>query len=43
MVRVIVEALEEQDPAFDLDAVVVYLDQHIELVIRNFDTVRDYG
>ena len=43
VVRAIVEVLEPQDPAFGVDAVVDYLDQHPELAARNLATVRNEG
>ena len=43
VVRAIVAALEPQDSAFGVDAVVTYLDQHPELAARNLATVRNEG
>lgn len=43
VVRAIVEALEPQDPAFGVDAVVDYLEQHPELAASNLATVRNEG
>ena len=43
VVRSIVEALEPQDPAYGVDAVVAYLEQHPELAARNLATVRNEG
>ena len=43
VVRAIVAALEPEDPAFGVDAVVTYLDQHPELAARNLATVRNEG
>ncbi|MAQ88968.1 MAG: glutamate-1-semialdehyde aminotransferase [Rhodopirellula sp.] len=43
VVREIVGALEPQDPAFGVDAVVKHLEQHPELAARNLSTVRNEG
>jgi glutamate-1-semialdehyde 2,1-aminomutase len=43
VVRTIVTALEPQDPAFGVDAVVNYLEQHPELAALNLATVRNEG
>jgi len=43
VVRELVAALEPQDPAFGVDAVVKHLQQHPELVARNLATVRNEG
>ena len=43
VVREIVAALEPQDPAFGVDAVVMHLEQHPELAARNLATVRNEG
>jgi len=43
VVRAIVAALEPQNPAFGVDAVVTYLEQHPELAARNLATVRNEG
>ena len=43
VVREIVAALEPQDPAFGVDAVVKYLERHPKLAARNLATVRNEG
>lgn len=43
VVRAIVTALGPQDPAFGVDAVVSYLEQHPELAARNLATARNEG
>jgi len=43
VVREIVSALEPQDPAFGVDAVVKHLEQHPKLAARNLATVRNEG
>jgi len=43
VVRDIVAALEPQDPAFGVDAVVKHLERHPELAGRNLATVRNEG